>query len=1008
MRFGSKAFVVLIAVLFFPIAASAQATIAGAVKDASGAVLPGVTVEASSPALIEKVRTVVTDGTGQYRIVDLRPGAYTVTFTLPGFSTVKREGVELTGSFVATIDAEMRVGAIEETITVTGETPIVDVQSATRQRVLDAAIIDTIPTNRTHYSLTVLIPGITTTSQDVGGAAGNQQGATMSIHGGRGDDMRVTQSGISLGTLVTGGAKSANTYNMGAVQEVTIDYAAASAELGQGGVRVNLIPKDGGNSFKGTGFFNFANNKMQDDNYTQGLKNRGLRAPDALEKLWSINPGFGGPLKRDRLWFYGSYQNNGAYNRVAGMFYNKNANNPNAWTYEPDTGRPAINHGTWGDAQFRVTWQASPRNKIGVTYDRNFQCNCPGDMSATTAPEAGWDRRYPYMANTIADWSSPATSRVLLEAVVIHRWEKFETHPAPGVNPAMISVTDQFNNLTYRVRQTTGTNNPEFVYYRAAMAYVTGAHAFKVGFNNGWHALRTTTTDVQPVSYRVNSASGVPVPNQITLRATPHSLLGTVKSDGGIFVQDKWTIDRVSLYGGLRYDFDIVHYPEQHLGPGALVPSRNLTLPERDGISWKDLTPKMGASYDLFGNGKTAVKGSANKYVAGQGLSGPFGASLNPVNLLVLQTTRNWNDANRNFVPDCDLTNPAANGECAAMANANFGNSVPGNTYDPDTLTGWGKRPYNWEFSAGVQHEIVPRVSVDVGYFRRIFGNFVVTDNRAVSAADYNTFSITAPSDPRLPNGGGYTVAGLYDVTPAKFTAPTDNYLTFSDNYGKQTEHWNGVDVSALARLTNGVLLQGGVSTGRTTTDVCEVAAKVPEALFGLGSTATGSIGAPSGLVFASAGSPPSNVWTPLQFCRQQSPFLTQAKGLASYTIPRIDVQFSAAFQSIPGPVVAANYVATNAVVVPSLGRPLAGGAANITVNILEPGALYIERLNQLDIRIGKIIRFGRARSTVSLDVYNLLNRDTVLTENPTFTTWRTPQSILTARFAKVGVQIDF
>jgi len=274
----------IVTVLLCPGFAFAQASIAGGVKDTSGAVLPGVTVEASSPALIEKVRSAVTDATGQYKIVDLRPGTYTVTFTLPGFSTVKREGLELTGSFTATVDTELRVGTLEETITVTGETPTVDVQSSTRQRVVSAEVINALPTNRTHYDMVVLVPGMTASSQDVGGAGGNQQGTTVAIHGGRGDDMRVTQNGISLGTMVTAGGKSATTYNLGAVQEVTVDYAGVSAEMAQGGVRINLIPKDGGNVFSGSGTLAFANHSMQGSNYTDDLKARGLATPGSIDR----------------------------------------------------------------------------------------------------------------------------------------------------------------------------------------------------------------------------------------------------------------------------------------------------------------------------------------------------------------------------------------------------------------------------------------------------------------------------------------------------------------------------------------------------------------------------------------------------------------------------------------------------------------------------------------------------------------------------------------------------
>ena len=197
-------------VLLFPSAAWSQAVITGVVRDASGAVLPGVTVEASSAALIEKSRSVVTDGTGQYRIIDLRPGLYAVTFTLSGFSIVRREGIELAGSFTAIVNADLKIGTVQETITVTGETPIVDVQSVTKQRVLNQEIIEAIPTGRNQYNLGVLIPGVTTNNlnqQDVGGSAGLDAAYAIVVHGSQPDSQRITQNGITLGTILGGGRR---------------------------------------------------------------------------------------------------------------------------------------------------------------------------------------------------------------------------------------------------------------------------------------------------------------------------------------------------------------------------------------------------------------------------------------------------------------------------------------------------------------------------------------------------------------------------------------------------------------------------------------------------------------------------------------------------------------------------------------------------------------------------------------------------------------------------------
>lgn len=974
---------VLGGVLLLPVAVMAQGAIAGTVTDASKAVLPGVTVEVASPALIEKVRSAVTDGNGQYRVVDLRPGAYEITFTLPGFSTVKRSGVELAGTFVATINAELKVGSLEETITVTGETPTVDLQSTTQQRVIDSKILNEVPTSRNHYSVGVLIPGVTVTTQDVGGAASNSQGATMSIHGSRGDDMRVTQNGLSLGTLVTGGAKSSNTYNLGAMQEIAIDTGGANAEFGPGGVRVTLIPRDGGNTFSTVQFLNFASQKMQGNNYTQELRDAGLRTPGGIDKVWSYNPGFGGPIKRDVVWFYASYNNNGTYNYVPDMFANANLNKPTAWTYVPDTTRPAKNSTRWGNYYGRATWQVTPKNKISISVDYNYQCACLGSVSATTAPEAGTRTLQPG-TNIQSDWQLPLTSRVLFEAAVVHRDEPRDVGPAPEVDRSMVSVTDQFKGLTYRNRATYTIQNTLFLYYRGAVSYVTGSHAFKVGFTNGAQQLITTTLAGRPYSYRLSTATGVAIPNQITLQAVPFTTDYKVSSEGGAYIQDKWTLGRMTLGYGLRYDHIAVGFPDQTLGPTPLTPNRNISFPASDGISWNDLTPRLGLSIDLFGNGKTAVKASANKYIAGQGLSGPFGSALSPVSRLVTSTTRNWNDVNANFVPDCDLTLPGANGECAALANTNFGTSVSGNNYDPDTLTGWGKRPYDWEFSLGMQQELLPRVSLSVNYFRRLFGNFTVTDNLAVNASDFQAFSITAPTDSRLPNSGGYVVSGLYDLNPSKFGVAANNYVTFADNYGKQTQGWNGFDVAVNVRLNNGLLLQGGTSSGFSSANSCEIRAKLPE----------------------------TAALTP--YCDVRSPWQTQFKALGAYTLPKIDVEVSGTFQSIPAGqsttngYIVGNYVATNAIVAPSLGRPLSGGAANATVNIVEPWSLVDETLNQFDFRIAKILRVGRTRSTFSLDFYNMLNGSTVLSRNANYGAFLQPTTILPARFAKIGYQFSF
>jgi hypothetical protein len=971
--------------------AYAQASITGVVRDTSGAVLPGVTVEATSPVLIEKVRSVVSDGTGQYRIENLRPGAYAVTFALPGFATVKREGIELTGTFVATVNAELRVGSLEETVTVTGDTPVVDVQSTVRQRVLDEEVLELVPANRTAAFMASLMSGVSRTRHDVGGITGDGSAAGDLIVRGVTGDAREVIGGVPNHT---GGGGPHGAYNLGAYQEVAVDTGSLGVDQSEAGVRMNLIPRDGGNSFSGSSFIAFANDSMQGTNFTQELKDRGLSTPDSVKQLLDLNPTFGGPIRQNRLWFHSTARYTRAWNYAA-IFYNKNAGDANAWTYEPDLSRdPASNENTIQHFNGRVTWQATAKNKVAVTYDVSDVCDCPRNLTATSSPEGAignWVFYSPPKSQIWTEWTAPMTNRLLLEATAYRHWTNF-TRAAdnvffPSSPPVkLIGVVEQSTGLRYRATPSVNDLVTDTFYTRGTVSYITGAHALKVGFSGGWANNETTQRSVDaPMEFRFNNG----VPNRVTLHATPHRGITKMDADHGLFIEERWTVNRLTLTGGLRYSYFKLSFPEQRVGPTEFTPNRNLVFPDTAGVTWHDIMPRAGAALDLFGDSKTALKISLGKYMRGQAVSGSVFSNAAPVNRLVVSTNRSWTDANRNFSPDCDLVNPAGNGECGPMDNLNFGSAVPALVFDPDVVDGWGKRSNLWQFATGVQREILPRLSLQVDYWRTWFGNFIVTQNRSYGPDDFDQFSVTAPVDPRLPGGGGYVISGLVDTKPELFGRPYDGLVTFADNFGKQTDHWNGVDVTVSARPRPGVLLQGGTSTQRQTTDNCEVVSRA-------------------------AGEPPLRgtglpAYNPSQlYCHVEGTFLSQIKLMGSYTVPRIDVQVTASLQSLPGPEIVASYVASNAVVRPSLGRNLAGGLTNVTVNLIEPRTLYGERLNQLDLRIGKILQMGPMRATASFDLYNAFNSSAVLTLSNAFGTWQQPQSIVNARFAKVGLQLDF
>ena len=989
--------------LLIPSIAYSQASIGGVVRDASGAVIPGATVEAASPALIEKVRSVVTDGSGQYRIVALAPGRYTVTFTLPGFNTFVREGIELEGTFVATVNAEMRVGALEETVTVSGAAPVVDTQSTRQQAVMSRDIVRDIPTSRQIFGVMTLIPGITTSVRDVGGTSLNQAG-NYTIHGGRNADGRVAIDGVTVGqrggnpmapTDEVGANMTMYQMNAGLMQETTISTSGGLGEAETGGILVNMLPREGGNTTRGSFYGTFGNDAMQGSNYDDRLRRLGLRAPNEVLKVWEFSGLVGGPVLKDRLWYVLSGKHTGTRNTVAGMFFNKNAGDITKWNYEPDLARQAFSDDTLWSTALRLTYQASQRNKFNIFWDEQQRLtNELGGGSATASPETAFLTISRPLRAFNATWNSPVTNKLLLEAGYGGTFLQWGGKGKPGYNPALIRVVEQAGTipgLTYRAQNAWNSNMLFPTQARGSASYVTGSHSAKFGFSRTWNVYddRYGNSDLNPIQYRFSNG----VPNQLTLTDNPRNRLARVYT-GGIFAQDSWTIRRLSLQGGVRFDFSHAFFPEQVIGGGRYNPTK-INIPKSEGAKLRDLTPRMAVNYDLFGTGKTAVKMTLGKYMQATELFW-FGELMNPSLRIATSTTRSWNDSffpvgdprRGNFAPDCDLLNRAANDECGAYANSNFGTATLSQNVDPNILTGSGHRQYNWEWSTSVQHELLPRVGINVAAFRRVYGNFLATDNLATTSANYTQFSLTAPADSRLPDGGGYTLTNLFNVNPANF-GQTNILITEDAKYGDgQKDFWTGYDVNMTLRAVGGFSASGGMSTGRQTKNTCALKQLVPEFGGGVSGQTNGE----------------TDPW-----CARNEKFQTQFKGFASYIVPKVDMLVSATFQSALGPVLAANFNAPNATIAPSLGRPLSGGAANALINLVEPGQLFGDRVNQVDLRFAKVLTFRGTRTNVGVDFFNALNANTPLTYNQTYgSAWLTPQTVLQARLIKLSFQLDF
>ncbi|MBI3262180.1 MAG: carboxypeptidase regulatory-like domain-containing protein, partial [Acidobacteria bacterium] len=590
--------------VLLPGGVQAQSAIAGVVRDSTGGVLPGVTVEASSPALIEKVRAVVTDNAGQYLIVDLRPGLYTVTFTLTGFNTVKREGLELPSNFTATVNVELRVGTLQETVTVSGESPVVDTRSATQQQVLTRELLDSVPTGRNIWGIGATLTGVTISAPDVGGTAGMQK-TYIAVHGSERRDNAIQVDGMSVNGIEGDGAIQ-NYFNPGMFEEMSYQTSALSAEVQSSGVRLNMIPKEGGSTFKGSVFWSHTPGNWQSNNFTPALKATGLRAPNRVERIFDLNLGLGGPIKKDRLWFFSSFRRWGVDQTVTDSFYNLD---PTHRTYRPDLSRPTVDDNVIKSGVVRLTYQIAQKHKFAVYMDRIVKFRgheCPA-LSAEEACGIRWPKRY-FTAQ--AKYTGTLSSKLLVEFGWSENDETYNTGGSqPSVKPGDIGRFDRTTGERWGAYVSGGTTPNAALYFRVpdrhtvsgALSYVTGSHALKTGFQlgkGGNRHQRGVNGGIDLVQeYRNGRFVSVIVHN------TPQEAAEQIKHDLGIYVQDSWTFKRLTVNPGLRVELFNTWVPAQASPAGRFVPFRQFDKIENL-PNWKDTAPRFGIVYDLFGDTK--------------------------------------------------------------------------------------------------------------------------------------------------------------------------------------------------------------------------------------------------------------------------------------------------------------------------------------------------------------------------------------------------------------------
>ena len=1035
MRLSTRRALVMLLGILLCREATAQTlgTIAGSAKDESGGVLSGVLVEVASPALIEKVRSATTDSTGLYRIVNLPPGTYTVTLTLSGFQTLRREGVQLSPGFTATIDGDMRIGNVTETATVTAETPVVDLQSAAQRRAVTDTQFKELPSGGSWIQMAALTSAVRAQNQDVGGVLGDQTGAQVSAHGSREGDGVSMIDGLRIGNMYL----SSNLTNMSLspllFDQVDVQLSGQSAETGTNGVIMNAVPKAGGNRFAGTALVNGTWPDLQGNNLTDRLRALGATSSTQLKTLYDINGAIGGPIKRDKLWFYATsrYFTNEYY--IAGRFYPVDP----AAVVRQNSDQQAYGGTYTYDNNGRVTWAINSKQKLSSWYAFQYKVDPHWLIQVfNTSPEAVRVTTWHTQLST-TKWSYVRSNRLL-----------FELGFAAGASPdtiktdldltggavtfpltsaTRVALVEQATNLNYRAPTNWDWDDklPSQTFNGSA-SYVTGSHNAKVGFE--WqrgHFIRGDNNDTTGGLWYTVAAG---VPQFVTIQAPLSGWQNNLNYNLGIFAQDQWTLDRLTLNGGVRLDFLNESTEAFSAQPHRWLPNRRDSFDAVKNVpNWKDINPRIAAVYDVAGNGKTAVKASASRSVEQDSIR--YAQMSNPAVTLITQTSRVWTD-NGNFVPDCVLENGAeqdnraSGGDlCGAWLTPGFGSSAPATRYDPAIMDGWGVRPNNWEFSVGVQHEIMPRLSASFAYFRRIQGNFYTMDNEAYGPNDFTEFGAVVPNNPELPSG--QIVGGFLD--PIENRRP-NNVVKAASLFGTQKGHWNGFDFSVDARPFGTLYLQGGFGIGRMMSDVCEIADDVPEVMFSPFPPAGQAI--QPGIQFTVrdvnavqgvTGAPGGGTWTSRDYCHQETPWQGQYKALGSYTLPWWDIRVSGTWQSIVAPQIAAfatysetaNGVTTfSRSTLTTLGRPLTNSAS--TLNLLEPGTQWGDRLNQIDLRFSKIVSLPKGRIDLNFDLYNAFNSDAITiplnSVGPVGVPfgYGYPLQAIPPRFAKLSARWDF
>jgi hypothetical protein len=969
----SRTLVAFAAVVLLSSAAYAQSAIVGVVKDTSGAAMPGVTVEAASDVLIEKVKSAITDSDGNFRIADLRPGTYTVTFSLTGFKTFRRDGLQLPSEFTATLNAELGVGALEETITVTGASPVVDVTSAAKTSVLNREAIDLIPTGRSIQGMGQLVLGVSLNLPDTGGARAMQQ-TYMSTHGMSTANNSILVDGQMVNGLQGDGAIQSY-FNDAMNAEVSYQTAGIGAETSSGGVRLNMIPREGGNRWSGDFKYSSRPGAWQSSNLTERHEALGLSAGNAIDRILDYTFALGGPIKKDKLWIFGTTRYFSVNNFIANTFF--------------DDGSQGIDDQYIFNGMARLTWQASSRNKISAYFDEVHKYR-GHDMQANYDPETAatvWNS--PAYHTTAIKWTSPVTSSLFLEAGFSNNTEYYTNEYQEGIEKPRGSA-EWFANAAKneldlggytQAGPTNTTESPVAFYWNVAATWVKGDHTFKAGANNRQgtfkHSREANADLVQ--QYR-SSSTGVrwSVPDSVLIRNTPLFYGERLNRDLGIYIQDSWRLRRLTANVGLRWETLNAKVLAGRSGAGRWVPER--TFDEIvDVPSWNDFAPRMALVYDLFGNGQTAIKYSLNRY--NQSRTTGIAAEYNP--LLNQTSTRPWRDVNGNGMADATMR---CEGYPSAACEVDF-NGLAAN-YGIAALNEYGNYPRTWNLESGLelQHELFPGMSVGAAWWRGSFYNLTTTINQSWTTADYTEQTWYNP------------ITGQPFPVYARSLAATGRPIRNLDTYDpERRQRYEAFNFEGSWRIPGGGQVRGGVALERERQTNC-TAPDDPNYLTATANVFYGQalcddfvLDIPYRPQVKFSGTREVGWGINLSFSYQNNTSPTSSRLM---TVTRGTTRYPA---NCPAPCPAGQIIMPTGVY----------GQASMSMLLESPRVSMVERIVQLDFKVARAFRFGQFSVLPTFEVFNVNNSDAIIsyiTTNALSSSYLAPNSIMQGRIFGFGV----